>query len=91
MQVHPRTSRKILIASMGVASMTYAIACGGTSTSGDGGPDGTASDTGHPDRHTTDTIDEIPVANLVAHPPDASSDTPTVDEFPVANLVAHPG
>lgn len=99
-----RTPRKILVASLGVATMTYVMAsCGGGEvvanlvgpTPESGPPDGKA-----------DTRDEFPVANLVAIPMDAPADVTkdavgdtrgdsprdafTIDEFPVANLVAIP-
>ena len=76
MPVRARTSRKILVASMGVATMTYIVACGGnTESTGDGGPAGDG-----PLDHAT--IDEFPAGNLVARPDtgapdDAASDGPT--------------
>jgi len=99
MLIRPRQSRKILVASIGVATMSYVIACGGTETSsgGDSGTDGATADRTTTDAPVgnlgvmpeagTDTIDETPVANLVALP-DAPNDT--MDEFPVANLVVAP-
>jgi hypothetical protein len=102
MLIRPRQSRKILVASIGVATMSYVIACGGTETGsgGDSGGDGAAADRtvtdapvgnlAAPDVNSdraADTFDDTPVANLVALP-DASHDT--MDEFPVANLVAVP-
>ena len=82
----PRVARKVLIASMGVATMTYVISCGssGTTGHGDGGPDAKA-----------DARDEFPVGNLAprdAGPTDhaAPTDHATIDEFPVANLVVSP-
>jgi hypothetical protein len=94
-----RHGRKILVASLGVATMHYVISCGSSTTTseGDGGGDGSALDSpvGNlgptPDAHTNDTIDETPVANLVAA--DVSHDTnstDTIDETPVANLVVAP-
>jgi hypothetical protein len=94
MAFRPRTSRKILVASVGVATMSYVISCGGTASDiGEGGPDGSA-------------IDAPNVGNEVGNFLEAGSDGETVegggtdgmpgdatlrdtiDEFPVANLVA---
>jgi hypothetical protein len=73
-----RPGRKILVATIGVATLNYvAVSCGGSSSTGSG-TDAAMGDTG------SDHIDEVPVANLVAIPPDA------IEEFPVANLVAIP-
>jgi hypothetical protein len=78
MPARRRPGRKILIASIGVATLNYvAVSCGGSSSTGSGG-DAAMGDTG------SDRVDDVPVANLVAIPPDA------IDEFPVANLVAVP-
>jgi len=129
MPPRPRHARKILVASMGVATMTYVIACGSsTSESSDGGNEGASTfddgpvanlvarpdtgiphdgsgdtssdagsgDTGAPDGgkdvtvSDTASMDDFPVANLVAFPDVGISDVATVDEFPVANLVAIP-
>jgi hypothetical protein len=115
--------RKLLVASIGVATLNYVgLQCGGTTTeSSDGGgvtdapignlvardvggpdlnvPDTNAADTNLPDangpdtkpadanasdRSVRDVVEDFPVANLVAFPPDA------IDDFPVANLVALP-
>jgi hypothetical protein len=95
-----RAARKILVASMGVATATFAAtSCGNTSVGNlvahfDGGPQ---------DGAKSDTVDEFPMANL-AVPVDVRTDTgssgdapadggtkDTIDDFPVANLVAHPG
>jgi len=91
--VRARTSRKILVASMGVATVSYVISCGGAFTSNeDGGSD-------------ANTVDEHPVANLAVRDatpidhmmtneggsdgePPADSKPDTIDDFPVANLVA---
>jgi len=99
----PRTARKVLVASMGVASMTYVISCGGATTTGeDGGPDakidtsdesfvGNLAGEGGIADHAT--IDEQPVGNLgvldTGLPHDATVKD-TLDEFPVANLVVSP-
>ncbi len=82
--------RKLLIASIGVASMTYVAttsliaACGGSSS-----PGGTDSGKGG------DAVEDFPVANLVAPmdsraPGDSPNDSVQIDDFPVANLVAMP-
>ena len=80
----PRVARKLLVASVGVATMAYVGAsCGGTTE----GPSGGA------DAATADHVDDFPVANLVAPPTDAHDDTSAadaLDDFPVANLVAPP-
>jgi hypothetical protein len=79
--------------------MHYVISCGSQTTTagGDAGPDANTFDSpvGNlgptPDAHVRDTIDEFPVANLVAA--DVVSDTKstdTIDESPVANLVVSP-
>jgi hypothetical protein len=101
MRVPARHGRKILVASIGVATMHYVIACGNSQSSSNG--DGGSGDEGNtfdspvgnlgptPDAHTRDTIDDTPVANLVAA--DISNDTKstdTIDETPVANLVVSP-
>jgi hypothetical protein len=93
MAVRPRPGRKILIASIGVATLNYvAVACSSSSGSGSGTDAGsdqmltTGNLVGPPpvdattDRPGVDVIEEFPVANLVAFPEDA----------PVANLVALP-
>jgi hypothetical protein len=90
----PHHGRKLLIASIGVATLNYVgIQCGGSASPGSGNlvppPDGSSSSSssggssGGADAHTHDAIDDFPVANLVALP-DA------VEELPVANLVAFP-
>jgi hypothetical protein len=70
----PPPGRKLLIASVGVATVSYvalSTSCGSSSTTGNVPP-------------PSDAADEFPVANLVAPPFDAA------EEFPVANLVAPP-
>jgi hypothetical protein len=74
--MHRRVARKLLVASLGVASVSY-VACGRTET-----PDGT--DAGLADGSTKDSALDRLVANLVAPPEDARS------EELVANLVAPP-
>ncbi len=90
MNVKPRVGKKVLVASVGVATMTYVAACGSTVITGeDGGADAAAE--GSPDSGA-----ETPVGNLAlpdAHSTDSPSEhatTDTIDEFPVANLVANP-
>jgi hypothetical protein len=88
MPPRPRVGRKILIASIGVATLNYAgISCGGSETSGNLAPppaDGAADHAVADATHGHDAIEDFPVANLVAMPPDA------FDDMPVANLVAPP-
>lgn len=94
-----RTSRKILVASLGVASVTYIVACGGQATTGglEGGVQAEATDEfpvgnlAGSDATLRDVVDEHPVGNLGV-PIDAAgpSDHTTIDEFPVANLVVVP-
>jgi hypothetical protein len=88
MPPRPRVGRKILIASIGVATLNYAgISCGGGETAGNLAPppnDGAADRAVADSPHGHDAVDDFPVANLVAPPPDA------MDDFPVANLVAPP-
>jgi hypothetical protein len=92
MSARRRPGRKILIASIGVATLNYvAVSCGGTSSTGSGMDAAT---------RDTSSIDDVPVANLVAVPHDAIDDFPVanlvavppdvIDDFPVANLVAIP-
>jgi hypothetical protein len=73
-----RVSRKLLVASLGVAAVSY-VACGRTDTVVDNGDAGTAKDGAIKDA----PLDQI-VANLVAPPEDAP-----LDQL-VANLVAPP-
>jgi hypothetical protein len=90
MQPRPRVARKLLVASFGVATMSYVASCGSTTTTatGDGGAqDGPAQDALAQDGKQPDVIDDFPVANLVA--PDTGFQD-TIDDFPVANLVAQP-
>jgi hypothetical protein len=81
--------RKLLVASIGVATLNYVgVHCGGTTTtspSADGGPvaDSPVGNLAARDTGSQDAIEDFPVANLVAFP-DA------VEELPVANLVAFP-
>jgi hypothetical protein len=82
--------RKLLIASIGVATLNYVgVHCGGSTQPqqpvGNLAPPGDASSSSGAvhDGGSKDAIEDFPVANLVAFP-DA------VDDFPVANLVAAP-
>ncbi len=89
-------SRKLLVASLGVASMTYVAtttllpACGGStraSTFGDGlDASGAVND--------STAMDDYPVGNLAAPDTgpteDAPSDSLQIDDFPVANLAVMP-
>jgi hypothetical protein len=87
----PTKSRKLLVASLGVASMTYVAttallpACGGSTRSsafGNGGDDsGEVND--------STATDDYPMGNL-AIPQDAPSDALQIDDFPVANLAVMP-
>jgi hypothetical protein len=97
MPIRSRPGRKILIASIGVATLNYVgVACGGSESGGakDAGSDQlqTTGNLAPPppvdattDQTGLDVIEEFPVANLVAIPPGDA-----MDEFPVANLVAPP-
>jgi hypothetical protein len=73
-----RVSRKLLVASLGVAAVSY-VACGRTDTVSTGG-DGGVGDGATKDGQAFDQL----VANLVVPPQDATS------EELVANLVAPP-
>jgi hypothetical protein len=84
-RTNARRGRKLLIASIGVATMSYVATSCGTTT---GPADGRA-----------DVMNDIPVANLVAPPVDVQGQDgqpqdvqhhDTRDDFPVANLVAPP-
>jgi hypothetical protein len=89
MPPRPRVGRKILIASIGVATLNYAgISCGGGETTGNlvGPPppnDGAADQAVADSSHGTDAVEDRPVANLAVIPD-------VLDDFPVANLVAMP-
>ncbi len=87
----PVKSRKLLVASLGVATMTYVAtttllpACS-SSSSGSGTVDS---------GHASDAIDDFPVANLAVMPDtgmseDAPTDSLQIDDFPVANLAVVP-
>jgi hypothetical protein len=105
MPTRPHHGRKLLVASIGVATLNYVgLQCGGSTTTSNeteagsdavsefpvgnlapaphDAPSGADAVSGHADAR--DAIDDFPVANLVAFPPDA------IDDFPVANLVAFP-
>jgi hypothetical protein len=83
MPPHPRVARKLLIASIGVATMSYvATACSSSSSTGP------AADAGK-----GDVVDDFPVANLAQFPDSQMRDTSApdvMDDFPVANLVVMP-
>jgi hypothetical protein len=77
----PLVSSKILVASIGVGTMTYVLSCAQSAVANlafvpyDGSSDANPSDSMPADIFTTD---EFPVANLVAVPPDArSNDAPS--------------
>ena len=75
--------RKLLIASIGVATLNYAgVHCGG-STTGPGNPDAASSSGVAHDGAASDAVEDFPVANLAQFPD-------VIDDFPVANLVAFP-
>lgn len=82
----PRKGRKLLVASLGVATMTYVgVQCGGSTSNGGGEKTDAKSEA------TADAVDDFPVANLVAPPYDAKDDVADAqDDFPVANLVPPP-
>jgi hypothetical protein len=90
-----RKARKLLVASLGVATMTYVgVQCGGsTDDSSDGGVVQPGADA-KKDGVSADAVDDFPVANLVAPPVDAANDKEDVadaqDDLPVANLVPPP-
>jgi len=94
MHPSPHKSRKLLVASLGVATMTYVAtttllpACGGTTKGSAFG----AGDSGESSDVTV--MDESPVGNLMGPQIDAPDDTPTdslqIDDFPVANLAVMP-
>ena len=84
-------SRKLLIASIGVASMTYVAttslvtSCGGSTAASSQKDSGKGSDAAG----GADAIDDFPVANLAVMP-DAPNDSLQIDDFPVANLAVMP-
>jgi hypothetical protein len=79
---HPR---KLLVASIGVATMTYVAsttfvaACGGSTSPG-------ARDSGN----AQDAVEDYPVANLAVIPDARPNDAMQMDDFPVANLAVMP-
>jgi hypothetical protein len=77
--------RKLLVASIGVATLNYVgVNCGGATTTGPGNGDGgPVADSPIGNLVGRDAPEDFPVANLVAFP-DA------IDDLPVANLVAFP-
>jgi hypothetical protein len=98
-----RKGRKLLVASIGVAAVSY-VACGGSDTSDkstqDAGSDVVANLIAPPDTGTDQVVNNDVVANLVA-PPDTGSDQEADQESDqaadqvnlndvVANLVAPP-
>jgi hypothetical protein len=105
MPVRDRPGRKVLIASIGVATLNYvAVSCGGNTSLGSSFDSGGSTDTGT----LLDTgIDQFQVVGNFAPPPppsDATADAiddfavdnllasppDAIDEFPVANLVVPP-
>jgi hypothetical protein len=82
--IRPRKGRKLLVASLGVATMTYVgVQCGGSTTT----DKGTKADA-KTEAASNDALDDFPVANLVA-PPDVNV-ADVLDDFPVANLAPPP-
>ena len=93
-------ARKLLVASIGVATMTYVAttsllgACGSSGKTGGSGGD--SGNTGDGQMSDSPMVEEGPVANLAVMPdssgmqPDSPSDVMQVDDFPVANLAAMP-
>lgn len=80
--LRPRKGRKLLVASLGVATMTYVgVQCGGTTTSNEDKADAKI-------EAAADALDDFPVANLVG-PPDVDV-ADALDDFPVANLAPPP-
>ncbi len=78
----PRTTRKLLVASIGVATMSYVVySCASTANGNDAAADV---------QRDAVNMNDIPVANLVAPPVDAHDDTMQMEDIPVANLVAPP-
>ena len=75
-----RPGRKLLVASLGVAAVSYVASCGGSSDS-----DGTQTTK---DASTDKNTGSDVVANLIA-PPDDASDQNTFNDV-VANLIAPP-
>jgi hypothetical protein len=86
MPPRPHHGRKLLVASIGVATLNYVgVQCGGTTTTSanqDAGGDA-VSDSPIGNLAARDVVEDFPVANLVALPD-------VVEELPVANLVAFP-
>jgi hypothetical protein len=94
MPPRPRVGRKILIASIGVATLNYAgVSCGGSEVAppgpgvdsgADQAADQAAADQAAADStRGPDVIDDFPVANLVATPD-------VIEDRPVANLAVIP-
>jgi len=76
--------RKLLIASIGVATLNYAgVQCGGSTSTGPGNADASSSSGVAHDGAANDAVEDFPVANLAQFPD-------VFDDFPVANLVAFP-
>jgi hypothetical protein len=87
--------RKLLVASIGVATVSYVACSNGDNTqnTGDAGKDSGKDTAGQVDAPMDNQAMDAPVANLVAPPPpDANGDTTDSEVFdaPVANLVAPP-
>jgi hypothetical protein len=84
MPPRPHHGRKLLVASIGVATLNYVgVHCGGTTSSTqDAGADA-VSDSPVGNLAARDVVEDFPVANLAVLPD-------VVEELPVANLVALP-
>ncbi len=86
------------MASLGVATVTYIVACGGQASTGglEGGVQAEATDEfpvgnlAGRDATVPDVVDEHPVGNLGVPVDAGPPDNTTIDEFPVANLVVVP-
>jgi hypothetical protein len=87
MRIRARPGRKILIASIGVATLNYvALSCGGKTTGSSFNVD-SGDSTGTAD---TGSDQFLSVGNFVAPQPPSDATTDAIDDFPVANLVAIP-
>jgi len=77
MPPRPRGARKLLVASIGVATMTYVpVSCGASVANLVAIPTDSGTDSG-----TSDALDARP---------DSSRGRDVIDDFPVANLVTRP-
>jgi hypothetical protein len=81
--------RKLLVASIGVATMSYvAYSCGNATNPTDAQSDSQAD--AQSDSQADTQMNDVPVANL-ALPPDAHAMDSGVDDMPIANLAIPPG